>query len=186
MGRTSTRSFPGRQSQRRKTSWSNGPGQVGLQTAITASVATLVNLGQSSLADGITLVRVRGQLLLFLENSSVGAGGFTGAFGIGVGLTAGFLAGAGSLPSPITDRSWDGWMYWNAFQVVSASILDGGAASDRDQVSGHTASHRVDVDTKSMRKLNSDQTVYGALEVVEIGTATLQWGFDSRMLVKLA
>ena len=170
---------------RRKTSWAVGPGQVGFQAQITASSSVIVASSLSIGEDGVTLARLRGQLLLYLSSATAGANGFTGAFGIGTGSLASVIAGAASVPGPITEQSWDGWLYWHVVHMVTASPLDGGAASDRDQLNGFTAVQRLEVDSKAMRKLEFEMSVFAVLEVVEIGTATLNWAFDSRALFML-
>ncbi len=55
-------------------------------------------------------------------------------------------------------------------------------AGDFDSQAG---SATVVVDTKAMRKFPAEMSIYAALEVVEIGTATLNVFFDSRALGKL-
>ena len=47
-----------------------------------------------------------------------------------------------------------------------------------------TGANKIEVDSKAMRKFNADESIYGAIEVIEVGTATMQFAFCSRMLVK--
>ena len=176
-----------RQSLRRKTSWTVGPttGTGGSRQSITAAGATLATLGAQINADSITVVRVRGSMLLQLSTAASGLDGFHGAMGIGVVTQVAFDIGVTALPTPITEEAWDGWLYHQFFQLVASDILDGSAATDKDTLNPVTATLRVDVDSKAMRKLNSDMVIVAVLEVAEEGAATLQWSFRSRMLVKL-
>jgi len=139
----------------------------------------------SILADGVTLIRTRGRLQLYLEAATSGRDGFSGAFGIGVATTAAVVAGAASVPTPITEQDWEGWLFWTAIQLHAGDPITGDAVVDADLVNVQTAVQIVDIDSKAMRKLGEDMTIYGALEVTEVGTATLDWSVDSRMLFKL-
>ena len=136
-------------------------------------------------ADGITLVRTRGRLVLSLESATAGINGFWGAFGIGVATSAAIAAGAASVPTPITEQDWDGWLYWTAVQVYSSAPLDSGAAADLDNLSGRTAVQQIEIDSKAMRKLDVQDGLYGCLEVTEQGTAAMSWSVDTRILLKL-
>lgn len=170
---------------RRSSDWTAGIGSAIAQAAIVATGATLVNAAVAVLADGVTLVRTRGRLLMFLTNATAGADGLVGAFGIGIASTAAVTAGAASVPTPITEQGWDGWLYWQAVQLRAAAPLAGSASEDRDAVSTVSASQIVEIDSKAMRKVNDLETVYAALEVTELGTATLEWSVDTRLLFKL-
>ena len=176
--------FPTR-SQRRKSSWVAGVGSATAQTDVTASGTTLANAAVGILADGLTLVRTRGMLQLYLNAATAQDNGFTGAFGIGVVTTEAFQAGGAAVPQPLVNQGWNGWLYWTPIMVVAAAPLASGAAVDLDMVSVNIASQNVIIDSKAMRKVSTDETIVGSLEVVERGTATLRWSLDSRMLFKL-
>jgi len=130
-------------------------------------------------------VRIRGELQLLLSSATAALNGYTGAFGIGIVTGPAFAAGVGSVPTPITDIEWNGWMYWKAIPLVSAGVIDGSAAADTDAITGHTVQMRVEIDSKAMRKINFEETVFAALEVTERGTAVLNWSFITRILTKI-
>ena len=169
-----------------KNSWEPGVGQVAIQTEISSSVAIIVTAALVPLVDGLTLVRTRGRMQAFLKSATATGDGYTGAFGIGVATEAAVVAGAASVPTPITEQEWDGWLYWQAIQIRATGPLSGAAATDQDIIAVNTAMLNLDFDSKAMRKIGQSDAIYGCLEVVEIGTAVLTWGIDSRMMFKLA
>jgi len=176
-------------SQRRKTSWNIGTqtsADGGLQ-AITTSVSQLAIGGAVVLAEGTTLVRTRGEFLAYLETTPGTAVGFHGAFGIAVASSPAFTAGIASLPTPLDEESWDGWLYHKYFGIFSGEgIAAATAATQRNQVNPICAGVRFDVDSKAMRKLSVDMTIYAAVQVVRLGASgTMEWGFNSRSLLKL-
>ncbi len=172
-------------SPRRKTSWSEGVGGTATQSQITASSSVIASAVLLIIEDGVTLIRTRGRLQLFLDNAAAGGEGFLGAFGIAVATSAAVAAGAASVPTPITEQGWDGWLYWRAIQLMSASAITGGAATDRDVLNESLVVQNIEIDSKAMRKLKEEDTIYACLQVIEIGTATLNWNLDSRVLFKL-
>jgi len=166
--------------QRRKTAWGVGPNA-------TAQASTAA-LNPIAWANGVvlqndseaTIVRIRGIMSLVLHVSSLAAGGFLGAAGIGITTAAAFAAGVGSMPSPITELDWDGWMWHHFYDVhsVTATIADGANAGAVYQ--------RVLIDSKAMRKFRTDEVVFGIWEnAEEIGTATVTIHANSRMLFML-
>ena len=165
-------------SQRRKTGWVDGPGQTAAQTAISATGALLFASGISPTEDNFTLARLRGRLKLFLSAGTTVLSGFAGAFGIGIVNQPAFAIGVTAVPTPTTERSWDGWIYWTPF---SLKVLNPITSVD-GQFSGEGMVLDIEVDTKAMRKLTSESLIYAALEVEEVGAAVLQSQFDSRML----
>ena len=173
----SHRRFQGR-SQRRKSAWDDGPGQTGVQAQGSSGGAFLFNLGQTSQQDGLTVVRIRGVLTQWLVSAAAAQDGFTGAFGIGVTTLQAFSAGAASVPAPISERDWDGWMYWQAFSLKANNVM---AAGNNVQVPREAFMSLV-VDTKAMRKTDENMTVFAAAEYTEVGTAVVARHFDSRML----
>ena len=180
------RGFPlAHRSRRRTSAWEEGVGGVAVQAQITASGTTLVTSALAAAVDGLTLVRTRGRLQLFLTAAGSPLDGFAGAFGIGLATAAAVTAGAASVPGPITEQDWDGWLYWTPLQIIAVGIIDGSAATDSDNMNAVTAAKDIEVDSKAMRKLGLGDSLYGALELSETGVATLNWRFDSRMLFKL-
>ena len=161
---------------RRKTSWGVGPGGTGVN-GVTVSSAAFLGAGivLTSLSD-VTLVRLRGYFEALLESGAAAGDGFFGAIGIGIVETAAFTAGIVSVPTPLTEDDAELWLYHRFFGVhvnSAAGVNDPGA---------HI---RFEVDSKAMRKFSDDQTMYAAVEVIEIGTAALDMFFDSRVLLKL-
>ena len=180
------RRFQGQaRSVRRKTSWSNGPGQTAPQTVINGTSSNLANLGFTALSDGLTIVRVRGELMLWLSSAAASLDGFAGALGIGIVNTQAFLAGAASVPMPITEMDWEGWMYHRIIQLKSGGAIASSASTEQDETNAVTAALRLVIDTKAMRKISGEETIFAALEVFEVGTAVLNWSINSRMLSKL-
>jgi len=184
--RRTFRSVPSR--TRRKSAWGVGPntGTDGTEQTISAAGVFSATAGALVLADGATLVRTRGELVLNLLSTTSAGDGFIGAFGIGVATSQAFGAGAASMPAPVTEDDWDGWLYHRFFSITAGGILDTGVASARLQVMAAGASLRVEVDSKAMRKTPQNMTIFAAIEVVEAGAATMAWFFNSRLLFKLA
>ncbi len=129
--------------------------------------------------DGITLVRTRGYFRVVLDTVSAASSGFSGAFGIGLASLAAVTAGIASVPTPITEQEDELWLYWSAFSVsgVTATIADG--------VNAQSVEHFMEIDSKAMRKFEAGMAMYAAVEVVEIGAASMFVWHDSRMLFKL-
>ena len=172
--------FPRRsqaRSPRRTTVWSQGPGS---QTATTfaSSTTSVLGLGQTS-GGGVTVVRLRGRISCVLETTSAAARGFHCALGIGIASADAFAAGVASLPNPFDDIDWS-WWYHSIFDVqsVTATIADG--------VNAVGAFYTAEVDSKAMRKIAPNETIFASLQVLESGTESMDVLFDSRMLVKLS
>jgi len=167
----------GRQSgQRRRTSWELGPGSC-TEANITGVGSFFLGDAISPTLDGLTLARIRGRLSFLLTSVSAAGSGFCGAFGIGIATAAAVTAGAASLPTPITEQAWDGWLFWMPIQLlgVTATIADG--------VNAAAVYQEMVVDTKAMRKMNIEDAVYAIVELeVEEDTAVMEARFDSRGL----
>jgi len=131
------------------------------------------------LATGVlesTITRTRGHLFSIQRTAASAGDGFAGAIGIGIVSEAAFDGGITTVPTPITEMSWDGWLYHRVFQqfspVATASI-------------GSAAFVDFDVDSKAMRKMGANEVLYAVIEMVEIGAASIDVFFDSRVLFKL-
>ena len=183
------RFVPGRtRSLARKTSWSVGPETSGLggPQAITGTGAVFAGTSTAFAFDGDTLVRTRGELLLLLTAASAVGDGFHGAFGIGLATTAAIVAAGASLPTPITEEDWDGWLYHRYFSIIAGgTIAAATAAQQGDQVNSTSAALRIEVDSKAMRKVAIDMGLFAVVEVVEHGTAVAEFLFNCRTLIKL-
>jgi len=165
-------------SSRRKTAWGVGPGDSS-PVVLTGSGATILGLGTTPTTQlGLTVVRLRGLLGFTMISGTAIGDGFTGAVGVGVFTASAFAIGVTAMPQPVTEMDWGGWM-WHQFidmRVNAANVFD-----------GVMQGLRVDVDSKAMRKLTSDEFVLGAIiEVTEVGTAQIEVSFDSRVLLKIA
>ena len=177
MARFSRRSFPVR-SQRRLVSWEDGPSNTG--TNLTSSVAALGSTAQELTAERVTLIRLRGSLSLYLPITSAALSGFRGAVGVAIASAEAIAAGVTAVPTPFLDADLNLWWWHSFFDIrsITATIADGANAA--------AVVVRIPVDTKAMRKISQTETVFVAIEVIEEGTASLRWGFESRQLVKLA
>ena len=179
----------GVRSLRRKTNWAIGPQTAGdgASIAIGSSQALLAANGAQVIESGITLVRLRGSLNLFLTSAAALGDGFHGAFGIGIATLPAFTIGVTAVPTPITEESWNGWLYHRYFGIFSGGpIAAATAAQEALQVNSTSAALNFEVDSKAMRKLNTDTVIFAALEVIELGaSSTMEFAFNSRLLVKL-
>ena len=161
--------------QRRQTGWEEGPGGTPVQT-INASVKRILNSGAQALVDGLTLIRTRGYFSSIQVIGSAIGDGFSGAFGIGVVTNDAFAIGVTAMPGPLSNIDWDGWLY---HRFISQHVAAANAFGTEDSVL------TFEVDSKAMRKITVNDTVFAMLEVTEIGTAEIDVFFDSRMLLKL-
>ncbi len=183
-----SRGFTPRGRSRRITSWELGPqsGVDGAPVNIGASTAALLNGGIVSVADGLTIIRTRGDLNLGLTLSDGVGNGFHGAFGVGMVNENAFTAGVGSVLTPLTDEDWDGWMFHRYFSLFSGgAIAAATAAQQADQINATSGALHIEVDSKAMRKFPEHVVMYAAIEVVELGTCAMEFAFNSRTLAKL-
>ena len=160
--------------------WSEGPRTFNpAEQTIGAAIKSVWNLGQSS-AGGLTLVRIRGSISLWLEVVTTVGDAF-GDVGVGIGIVSddAFAIGATAMPGPLSDPGWD-WMF-----VEYLSAMVGRSVSESELV-GPLGEVRVPIDTKAMRKVKPNQTVFGMVETEdEIGAVTLVYSAMTRMLSKL-
>ncbi len=151
-------------SPRRQTSW--GPGPFGIVASTTSSVALFSN-GSQATVDGLTLVRLRGELLVFLLSVAGGNEGYSGAFGVCIVSENAFNAGIASIPTPIADQSWDGWLAYQMFHVksITGTIADG--------ANGPNIMARYVIDSKAMRKFKQSDFLVAVTEMTEVGTSSI-------------
>ncbi len=165
-------------SQRRQTSWSVGPGSSVSVQSISGGSA-LIGAGAQSQIDGLTLVRLRGELLIVMRSAATLGDSMVGAFGIGIVQAPAFTAGITAVPTPITEIADENWIYHQFFNLFAAAVpVEAGNAG--------SSMIRVQVDSKAMRKFDSDRVLYAAIELVEVGAVVIETFFDSRILSKLA
>ena len=174
--------------QRRKTTWTGGPssGVDGGPQDVSTSSSVLGTTASLVAEDGITVVRIRGDLSIFLMTAAAAGDGYHGAVGIGIASAAAITAGVASLPTPITEESDPNWMYHRYFSVLAGGVIDNSAAADADQVNATSAAMHFEMDSKAMRKLSIGQGLYFAVESVEFGAAAvMRFAFNCRLLIKL-
>ena len=167
-------------SAKRTVIWNDGPNSTVVQS-LSAAVNTVWTLGQTALG-GVTIVRIRGSIGLWLETATAIGDGFTRvSIGIGIVTADAFSTGVGAMPGVISDKNWGGWMFYSDLgPFIGLSVTEGENTSPLAQV-------RVPIDTKAMRKVAPNETVFGMVSAsAEIGAATLSFVGDTRMLVKLS
>ena len=129
---------------------------------------------------GLTIVRTRGELLVYLT----GAGGaktegFRYAFGMCVVSENAAGVGVTAVPGPITDIGWDGWFVYESGTV--AQMFTGLGEASPSQ------SSRISIDSKAMRKVKQSDVILGVIEFDEQGDgAEVSANLACRILVKLS
>ena len=173
------RGFRPRTQSRRQTAWGAGPNAESQSLSATQSLIW-TNGSVLALEQEVTIVRVRGYCNIILEATAAIGDGFSGAIGIGLVSSAAFAAGVASVPTPITEVDWSGWLYHKFFDLrsITATIADG--------VNSVACVQQFDIDSKAMRKQGSSMTLMGVVEVSESGTATAELNADTRILDKLS
>ena len=170
----------GRRGQRRKTGWGIGPGGSTGEVTSSAVGSALIGTGAQSTADGQTVVRIRGELMMYLQSASAAGDGMRGAVGIGIAESIAFAAGIGSLNTPITEEGAENWLWHTYFALETAGATETWGT-------GPNVALRIAIDSKAMRKFDANRTLYAAVEIeVEEGTAVVRTFLNSRALVKLA
>ena len=166
-------------SPRRTTIWNEGPLSTAVQSA-TAASTLVVNTGQTALG-GVTLVRTRGHLAIWISSAGSDGDGFTRVqAGIGIVTTDAFAAGGSSMPTPLDDPDWGGWLWFDAVGPVIGQELANLNSGPMGQV-------RLPIDSKAMRKVKPNETIFGSVSFqAEIGVATINMAMDTRMLIKLS
>ena len=163
-------------SSKRSMLWSQGPGSSAIQSS-TATGKQVWSLGQTS-GGGVTLVRIRGEISMWLEVVTAIGDGFA-PIGVGIGIVSSDAFGIGptAMPGPLSDPDWD-WMW-----VGYVGALIGESTTETFQGIG---AKRIEIDTKAMRKISPNEMVFGMYEtLIEMGTATVSFSVVTRMLFKL-
>ena len=155
-------------STRRQTHWTEISGGV----AISGTLVTLLATATPA-HGGETVVRIRGLLTLALESATSVGDGIFGAFGIGVVTAAAAAVGVGSIPTPLTEAGWDGWMLHRYFDLRRAL----GVGSPGEFT-------RLELDSKAMRKMNADDRLVFVSDVIEDGAISASLLFRTRVLSK--
>jgi len=162
---------------RRQTGWEEGPGGDLAPELFTASSSVILGSGVAALSDGLTVVRLRGELQAYMTAVVAANDGYSCAVGACIVSNDAFAIGVTAVPTPIEDMDWNGWLYHRFFHVHSVSTAV--TATDSSLVL------RFEVDSKAMRKIAVNETLCMVMEVLERGTASLSVWFDSRILLKL-
>ncbi len=158
---------------RRRTDWND------FLTEVFTLGTTAVQLGATSFTTILgteTLARIHGELMVTLNTATSINDGFTGAVGIGKVQDEAFQAGVGSVPSPVTESSWDGWLYHQFFEVRALSTVEA------ELIASPASTFRRTVDVKSMRKVDDQENFILVMEAIEVGTAVGVLSFQSRAL----
>ena len=137
---------------RRLTEWVNVlPVSAGV--ALTGT-QTLGNLGTAlGVSTGLkgTIVRIRGEALVHFDPTSAQDVFFV-AMGLGMFSSDGFAAGPASVPSPLDDPDWGGWIWHKLFAFGPAV-----SATEDDASLAQTV--RQEIDSKAMRKWSPNETL---------------------------
>ncbi len=122
----------------------------------------------------VTITRTVGSIKFGLA-SNAGDADLIGAMGICVVSDLALAAGAASIPGPITDAAWDGWLMhvFFSFQLEF-----------NDSTGVFIKSQRVDFDSRGMRKV-PDPAYSLAIMVENGGSTSIEVLPQFRMLVKL-
>ncbi len=165
------RSFGSARAHKRQTEWVLG--NFGSATS-SATGSVLYPTGFQPVVSGLTIVRIRGELILSsLMNAATDS--FQAAAGFIMVSDEAFAAGAASIPSPQSDAD-DDWI-WHQWCSVQSGVL--GAP-------GQGTEFRFDIDNKAMRKFPGGKTLVGVLETFnEVGTVVIDTIINTRILVKL-
>ena len=159
----------------RRVGWSPGPKSAaqGASVGFSATGAILGTISSQATLDGLTIVRLRGECTAQLVTASSQGDGFSCAVGVALVTTAALTAGVASVPTPLTEEGWDGWLYHRYFQLFAgAAIAAATAAQQIDLTHPTSAAVRFEVDSKAMRKDTVDNAVMVVFEAVEVGTAS--------------
>lgn len=165
-------------SPRRKTSWVLGPGEDDLGTSVNLSAdgTTIFGSGISPTIDELTLVRLHGEMRLTMTSVAAAADGFGYAIGVGICTADAFAIGVTAVPNPFDDIDWPGWLFHDIGFLYSTAASVG---------HGLDCSRAVPIESKAMRKLRTNEVMFLAIQVDEIGTATLNVNAATRALFKL-
>ena len=174
MARSRVSRFPQRFNTKvRRPSWSIGPNGT-LQ--LTATGSAVFGTGAVAADVELTIIRTRGIFQAFLSQATASLDGFQGAVGICKVSSNAFGVGITAIPTPVTDIAWDGWLWYQRFNVKAATATLG--------VVEQMAGIEYVVDAKAMRKTNVTDVIVGVIEATEVGTAIGNFRLDTRMLSK--
>ena len=168
-----SRSLRSSGANRRKVSWSLGP--VG-HFAVSGNSTALFVTGAAAGLDDLTVVRVRGMVQVELNSVAAALDGFQRiGFGICNVTENAFGAGVGSVPAPLDDIGWDGWLWhWSGVLITASATL-----TNAEGVSSRT----IIIDNKAMRKTHLSDVLVGVGQFSgEVGTAVVGVHMETRIL----
>ena len=116
-----------------------------------------------------TILRIRGNLLI---KGTPDSSGDNAVVGLGLGIVTSDAAAVGgtSVPSPLGDPDWSGWM-WHQY-----TPMDAGSAALSGSDIGSMA--RIEIDSKSMRKIsvNESLVLIGVASTLEYAALVVSGG----------
>ncbi len=167
--------------QKTKTFWDLGPGGDDIATLDSVAIATtttvILGAGVTPVGQPLTVIRLHGFLELVMTQGTSAADGMNWAFGVGVVTADAFAAGVASVPNPFDDIAWNGWM---VHKMGGLHTPIAGVATNRPD-----SNQSIEIDSKSMRKLNLNEVMFASMQTGEQGAATMQTRFASRILLQV-
>jgi len=157
----------GRSPARRSTAWSSSAVVTSL-TAVPAASIILTQILIPTITEQ-TITRVRGMLTVKSDQQAASENQL-GAFGMAVVEEPAATVGVTAVPQPITDAASEAWFVW--FAIAQNFII---------ATNGATLGVQYVIDSKAMRKVNSEQRVVIVLENAS-ATHAFQFWFHLRML----
>ncbi len=127
----------------------------GLVASVSTNTTTLS--GGLSFSEAATILRIRGYVAAFFDETMQPNDRIILTFGLGIVSTDAFSdIGATAVPDPLADSGYP-WLWWNEIRLDSFVTVSGTRAW------GPTA-QRLEVDTKAMRKVKPAETVCMVIE----------------------
>ena len=164
-----------RSGRRRATDWELGFVSTSA-TNVAAGAAVLVGSISAALLDPEapgTIIRTRGRVMILSDNAAAGENQI-GAMGISLVSDQARSAGIASIPSPVSQATWDGWFVfktlYNGHKIAGTNLV----------VSAAT----FEIDSKAMRKFEGDQAIVLVVENANVVDHSFDFFADIRFLLK--
>ena len=143
------RGFPRvRGGAKRRTDWI-GPADQGFVSVASAGATLLSNVQFSTSS---TIVRVRGHIAIRPAVYSADVD-IIGAYGIGIVSAEAFTVGITAVPEPFSDGDWGGWFVYETFSMRVEFRSDTGV------LAGDQSTLSIPIDSKAMRKVESNEAL---------------------------
>ena len=138
-----------------------------------AEGTTALGIAGGATLEKLTILRMRGLIGVQLDTSAVDERVLV-VFGLIIVPTPAFVAGAASVPSPLTEDA-DDWL-WQGSAFLT-SLAEGAVATD-------FLSAQIPVDSKAMRIMSADETLILVAEIAESQdqAGTLDFAYSIRIL----